>query len=49
MYTSATEARAGKDIQGIPWERLNLIRKTTEKLGWNSIKTMKTSFPRRMQ
>jgi hypothetical protein len=31
MYTSAAEARAGKDIQGIPWERLNLIRKNYRK------------------
>lgn len=24
--TSATEARNGKDIQGIPWERMNYTR-----------------------
>lgn len=25
-YTTATKARRGKDIQGIPWERLSISR-----------------------
>ncbi|CAN6172713.1 unnamed protein product [Urochloa humidicola] len=29
--TSAAEARAGKDIQGIPWERLNITRQKYRK------------------
>uniref|UniRef100_M0ZEH7 Uncharacterized protein n=1 Tax=Hordeum vulgare subsp. vulgare TaxID=112509 RepID=M0ZEH7_HORVV len=29
--TSAAEARAGKDIQGIPWERLQITRKDYRK------------------
>ena len=29
--TSAAEARAGKDIQGIPWERLRITRKDYRK------------------
>ncbi|GJN29525.1 hypothetical protein PR202_gb17753 [Eleusine coracana subsp. coracana] len=29
--TSAAEARAGKDIQGIPWERLNITRQDYRK------------------
>lgn len=26
--TSAAQARKGKDIQGIPWERLNITRES---------------------
>ena len=26
--TSSAQARAGKDIQGIPWERLNITRES---------------------
>lgn len=26
--TSSSQAREGKDIQGIPWDRLNITRKT---------------------
>ena len=29
--TSAAEARAGKDIQGIPWERLQITRQDYRK------------------
>lgn len=29
--TSAAEARAGKDIQGIPWERLKISRQDYRK------------------
>ena len=29
--TSAAEARAGKDIQGIPWERIHIARKDYRK------------------
>jgi hypothetical protein len=29
--TSAAEARAGKDIQGIPWERIHITRQDFRK------------------
>jgi hypothetical protein len=31
MYGSAAEARSAKDVQGIPWERLNLTKKNYRK------------------